>query len=120
MNAMGIPGRVAPALVADLWLGPLNTLIIIVALSGILTFVWATVDSLEGAWVFVVMYGFGAGIQSMFPPALANSQKDSSKIGVRMGKICSVMSIRSLCGAPLAAALTQKDRGTYLKCLESQ
>ena len=115
MNAMGIPGRVAPALVADLWLGPLNTLIIIVALSGILTLVWAAVDSLGGAWVFVVMYGFfGAGIQSMFPPALANSQKDSSKIGVRMGMICSVMSIGSLCGEPLAGALIQKDRGTYL------
>ena len=75
MNAMGIPFSVAPALVADLLLGPLNTLIIIVALSGILTFVWAAVDPLEGAWVFVILYGFfGAGIQSMFPLALANSQ----------------------------------------------
>ena len=115
MNAMGIPGRVVPALIADLWLGPLNTLVIIVAISGTLTFVWAAVDSLEGTWVFVIMYGFfGAGIQSMFPPALANAQKDSSKIGVRMGMICSVMSIGSLCGEPLAGALIRKDRGTYL------
>ena len=115
INAMGIPGRVAPALVADLLLGPLNTLIITVAFSGILTFVWAAVNSLEGTWVFVVMYGFfGAGIQSMFPPALANSQKDPSKIGVRMGMIFSVMSIGCLCGAPVAGALIQKDHGTYL------
>lgn len=115
MNAMGIPGRVALALVADLWLGPLNTLIIIVAFSSILTFIWAAVDSLEGTWAFVILYGFfGAGIQSMFPPALANSQKDSSKIGVRMGMICSVMSFGSLCGEPLAGALIQKDHGTYL------
>ena len=31
------------------------------------------VDSLEGAWVLVILYGFfGAGIQSMFPPILTN------------------------------------------------
>ena len=112
---MGIPGRVVPAWISDHFLGPLNTLIIIVALSGILTYIWAAVDSLQGTWVFAVMYGFfGAGIQSMFPPALANSQKDFSKIGVRMGMTFSVMSIGSLCGEPIAGVLIQRNEGAYL------
>ena len=112
---MGIPGRVAPAWIADHFLGPLNTLIIIVLFSGILLHTWAAVDSLKGTWVFAVVYGFfGAGIQSMFPPALANSQKDMSKIGVRMGMIFSVMSLGSICGAPVAGALIQREKGDYL------
>ena len=112
---MGIPGRVVPAWISDHFLGPLNTLIIIVAFSGILTYIWAAVDSLQGTWVFAVIYGFfGAGIQSMFPPALANSQKDFSTIGVRMGMIFSVMSIGSLCGEPIAGMLIQRNEGAYL------
>ena len=112
---MGLPGRIAPGWIADRFLGPLNTLIVIVAISGILTYTWAAVTSIGGTWAFAVVYGFfGAGIQSMFPPALANSQKDSSKIGVRMGMIFSVMSVGCLCGAPIAGALIEKDGGNYL------
>lgn len=112
---MGLPGRVAPAWIADHFLGPLNTLIVIVALSGILNYTWAAVASIEGTWVFAVVYGFfGAGIQSMFPPALANTQRDTSKIGVRMGMTFSVMSIGCLCGAPVAGSLIQREGGNYL------
>lgn len=112
---MGIPGRVAPAWIADRFLGPLNTLIVIVALSGILTYGWAAVDSLPGTWTFAVLYGFfGAGIQSMFPPALADSRKDMQGIGVRMGMVFSVMSVGSLCGPPVAGALVERDGGRYL------
>lgn len=114
-NAMGIPGRVAPAWIADRFLGPLNTLIVIVALSGILTYGWAAVDSLPGTWTFAVLYGFfGAGIQSMFPPALADSRKEMQGIGVRMGMVFSVMSVGSLCGPPVAGALVERDGGRYL------
>lgn len=85
------------------------------AVSGILIYVWAAVDSLGGTWAFAVVYGFfGAGIQSMFPPALASAQSDTSKIGVRMGMIFSVMSIGCLCGSPIAGALINVDGGRYL------
>ena len=114
-NAIGIPGRIAPGWIADHFLGPLNTLIVVVALSGLLTYVWAAVTTIEGTWAFAVLYGlFGAGITSMFPPALANAQKDSSKIGVRMGMIFSVMSIGCLCGPPIAGVLIDQDGENYL------
>ncbi len=112
---MGLPGRVAPAWIADHFLGPLNTLILTVAASGILVYVWAAVNSVEGTWAFAVVFGFfGAGIQSMFPPALTNAQKDTTKIGVRMGMIFTVMSIGCLCGAPVAGILIERDEGRYL------
>ena len=115
MNVIGLPGRVAPAWIADHLLGPLNTLIFIMALSGILLFVWAGVDTLDGTWAFAIVYGFfGAGIQSMAPPALASSKSDPSKFGVRMGMIFSVMSIGCLFGAPIAGALIERDEGNYL------
>lgn len=50
----------------------------------------------------------------MSPPALANSQKDLSKIGARMGMVFSLMGIGSLGGAPVAGALIQKQEGDYL------
>ena len=115
INALGLPGRLIPASVADRFLGPMNTLVITVALSGILTFVWAAIDSLQGTWAFAVIYGFfGAGIQSMFPPALANSGRDPRKIGVEMGMIFSVMSIGCLCGPPIAGALIERNGGDYM------
>ena len=47
INAMGLPGRVVPAWIADRFLGPLNTLILTVAASGILLYAWAAVTSLR-------------------------------------------------------------------------
>ncbi|MCJ1360392.1 MAG: hypothetical protein MMC33_010397 [Icmadophila ericetorum] len=115
VNALGLPGRIVPAWVADRFLGPMNTLIVTVAASGIMTYIWATVDSLQGTWAFAIIYGFfGAGIQSMFPPALANSGRDAAKIGVEIGMIFSVMSIGCLCGPPIAGALIERDGGDYL------
>ena len=112
VNALGLAGRVVPALVADHLLGPLNTLIVTVAVSGISVYLWAAIDTLAGMWMFAVVYGFfGAGIQSMFPPALANSQADISKLGVRVGMVFSVMSIGCLCGTPLAGALISSNEG---------
>ena len=115
INAVGLPGRLVAAWAADRFVGPLNVLIIIIAASAILTYGWAGVKSVEGTWAFAVLYGiFAAGVQSMFPPALANARKDPSKVGVEMGMISSVVSIGCLCGAPVAGGLIQKDDGRYL------
>ena len=112
---MGLPGRVIPAWIADRFLGPLNTLIIIMALSGTLVYTWAAVTSIQGTWAFALLYGsVGAAIQGVSPPALANNQKDTSKIGVRLGMYFSVTSIGCLCGPPVAGALIQRDGGSYM------
>ena len=115
MNALGLPGRLIPAWIADRWLGPQNTLLIVVTLTGILTYTWAAIDSLQGLWGFTVAYGLiAANIQSMVPPALASSGRDPSKIGVEVGMIFSIDGIGCLCGPSIAGALIEREGGKYL------
>lgn len=93
----------------------MSTLILTVAVSGVLTDAWAGVTTIQETWVFAVIYGlFGAGIQSMFPPALAKSGRNPAKLGMEMGMVFSVMSIGCLCGSPVAGALIQRANGDYL------
>ncbi len=115
MNALGLPGRFVPAYIADRWLGPQNTLLIVVTLTGILTYTWAAIDSVQGLWGFAVVFGFvAANLQSMVPPALASSGRDPSKIGVEVGMIFSINGIGCLCGPAIAGALIQRQGGRYL------
>lgn len=115
MNALGLPGRLIPAWIADRWLGPQNTLIIVVTLTGILTYIWVAIESLQGLWGFAVAYGLiAANIQSMVPPALASSGRDPSKIGVEVGMIFSINGIGCLCGPPIAGALIGREGGKYM------
>ena len=115
MNALGLPGRLIPAWIADRWLGHQNTLVIVVTLTSILTFVWIAVDSLQGLWGFAATFGFvAANIQSMVPPALGSSGRDPTKIGVEVGMIFSINGLGSLCGPPIAGALIERDGGRYL------
>ena len=115
MNAIGIPGRIVPAVLADRWFGPVNTLILFVILSGVLVYSWAAVHSINGLWAFVIVYGFfGSGVQSLFPPALGSLTTDLNKLGIRIGMVFSIISIGCLTGPPIAGALIQADHGDYL------
>lgn len=115
MNAVGVPGRIVPAILADRWLGPVNTLIIFVLCSGIAVFCWAFTNTLSSLWAFIIIYGFfGAGVQSLFPPALGSLTTDLSKLGVQIGMIFSIISVGCLTGPPIAGALIQAHGGNYL------
>ncbi|KAH8585944.1 major facilitator superfamily domain-containing protein [Bisporella sp. PMI_857] len=115
MNAIGIPGRIVPAILADRWLGPVNTLILFVISSGLLVYCWAAAHTINGLWAIVIIYGFfGAGVQSLFPPALGSLTSDLSKLGIRIGMVFSVISIGCLTGPPIAGAIIQANHGGYL------
>lgn len=115
LNAVGIPGRIVPALLADHYFGVLNLLIPTVLCAGILLYCWAGVHSLGGQIVFVIIYGyFGAGVQGLFPATLSSLTTDLKKMGVRIGMVFSIISIACLTGPPLAGALIQKRGGDYL------
>ncbi|KAI4202607.1 MAG: hypothetical protein LQ348_001486 [Seirophora lacunosa] len=115
MNGVGLVGRMVPAYFADRYFGPLNSLIPFVFVSGLLVFCWAAVTSQSGLTAFAVVYGlFAAGIQSLFPATTSSLTIDMKKTGVRMGMIFSIVSFASLTGSPLAGALIQKRRGSYL------
>ncbi|TVY80880.1 Aspyridones efflux protein apdF, partial [Lachnellula suecica] len=114
INALGVPGRIIPSCLSDWYTGPQNMLMILVALTGILGFVWAGIHSLSGLWGLVVLYGFiGANIQSLTAPALASAGRDPAKIGAEMGMIFTVMSIGQLAGPPIAGALISSGGGDY-------
>ena len=114
MNVIGIPGRVVPAIIADRWLGPVNTLIVLVVCSGLLNYCWAAANTLNGMWAFAVIYGFfAAGVQGLFPPALGSLTTDLSKLGIRIGMVFSIISIGCLAGSPIAGALIEANGGKY-------
>lgn len=115
MNAVGLPGRFIPAYFADRRLGPTNTLVLMILVSGAVVYGWAGVRDIPGTWAFAVLYGFfGASIQSLFPPAVAFLTRDSKLISVRVGMMFSIISIGCLTGPPIAGALIQAQAGRYL------
>jgi len=83
--------------------------------SGLILFCWAGVSTHTEIIVFDVFYGFiMAAAQGMFPPSLGSLTTDLSKMGVRMGMVCSICGFAVLIGNPLAGALITLNDGRYL------
>jgi MFS family permease len=115
MNGLGVVGRLAPNIVADRALGPLNTIVISSLITGIITFCWVSVKGRASLWTFAAFFGlFAAGIQSLFPACLASLTPDLQKRGSRMGMGFAVAGVASLTGTPLGGALVQDDKGDFL------
>lgn len=115
LNCIGIPGRLIPALLADRYFGPFNTLIPAVFLSGLLLFIWIAVSTYNGLIAFVIVYGFWANaVQTLFPSTLSSLTTDMSKMGTRIGMNFTIVSIACLTGPPIAGALIQVGKGKFL------
>lgn len=115
INVVGIPGRMVPAFLADRYFGAVNVFIPMVIGAALCIFLWAEVEDLVGAYVWVIFFGFfGGGIQGMFPATLAGLTKDLSKTGTRIGMIFTIISIVALTGPPIAGALMEATGGEYL------
>lgn len=114
INAVGIPGRLLPALLADIY-GSITLLIPIVFIVAMLLYCWTAVHTSDGIIAFIVFYGlFGAAIQGLFPSSIASLTSDIQKVGVRIGMTFGVVSIACLTGPPLAGALIQAGGGSYV------
>ncbi|KAH6604468.1 peptide chain release factor 1 [Trichoderma cornu-damae] len=115
INAVGVPGRLVPAYLADRYFGAVNVFIPTILAAAICIFAWAGVNSIAGDYVWVVFFGFfGAGIQGLFPATAAGLTKDLSKSGVRIGMIFTIISIAALTGPPLAGKLVVVANGSYI------
>ncbi|KAL7949296.1 putative translation releasing factor RF-1 [Trichoderma barbatum] len=115
INAIGIPGRLVPAYLADRYFGAVNVFIPTIFAAAICIFAWAGVNSITGDYVWVIFFGFfGAGIQGMFPATTAGLTKDLSKSGVRIGMIFTIISVAALTGPPLAGKLVVVAHGSYI------
>ncbi|KAK8099037.1 MFS general substrate transporter [Apiospora kogelbergensis] len=114
MNAVGVPGRLAPALLADLWFGSFNLLIPFAMGVGTALLGWMGVHSEPSYIAFVVLYGICANaVQTLLPSSLAGLTTDPAKMGVRTGMAFTVLSIACLSGPPIAGALIALDGGGY-------
>lgn len=114
MNVDELPGRLICGLAANRLLGPVNTLIPVALICGVLLYCWAAVDWLGSLFTFCVIYGyFATGIQSLFPAACASLTSALTKMGVWTGMCFSVISITCLTGSPLAGTLIQKNDGGF-------
>ncbi|KAK6435669.1 hypothetical protein LTR95_008141 [Oleoguttula sp. CCFEE 5521] len=114
MVAIGFLWRILPNFYADR-LGPVNVIIPFAAVCAIMMFGWIGIHTRATLFVYAAIYGSGsAGLQSMFPAALASLTTDMSKAGVRMGMGFTIVSFACLTGPPLAGALIQLAGGRYL------
>jgi MFS family permease len=114
INGVGVLGRVIPAMVASRF-GPLNIMIPLSLVSGLILFCWTGVRTHTEIIIFDVFYGFiMASAQGMFPPSLGSLTEDLSKMGVRMGMVFSICGLAVLIGNPLAGALITLYGGRYL------
>ncbi|KAI9725412.1 MAG: hypothetical protein M1828_003262 [Chrysothrix sp. TS-e1954] len=115
INIVGVPGRIVPALISDNYLGPLNTLMPTVLIAAVLLFAWTGIHTSTSTYVFAAIYGLpSAGIQTLWPTALALFAKDLKQTGTRIGMGYSIVSFAALTGSPLGGALVSIDKENYL------
>ncbi|KAI4598857.1 hypothetical protein KJ359_002750 [Pestalotiopsis sp. 9143b] len=114
LNAVGIPGRLIPAFVADRYFGPFNTMLPFVIGSSIMLLVWMRIDTAGGFYAFVSLYGVCSNaVQTLFPSTLSSLVKDPSKMGQRVGMAFAIGSLACLTGPPLAGVLIGVGNGSY-------
>jgi len=114
-NIVGYPGRIIPALLADYYLGPLNTLLLLSSGCVILNYVWIAISSYGSLIAFSIIYGlFNGGVQGLFLSALSSLTTDLSKMGTRIGMILPILAFCTLTGAPIAGALIDAEGGSFL------
>ena len=115
LNAVGIPGRVIPAFLADTYFGTFNVLIPCVGGAGVMLYAWIGVHQAGTFYAFVTLYGLCANaVQTLFPSTLSNLTSDLSKMASRVGMVFTVGSIACLTGPPLAGRLIDMGGGSYL------
>ncbi|KAH6955983.1 major facilitator superfamily domain-containing protein [Ilyonectria sp. MPI-CAGE-AT-0026] len=115
INAVGVPGRMISAFLADRYFGAINVFIPTIFSAALCLYMWSQVDTLTGGFVWVSVFGyFCAAVQSLFPSCCASLTPDLSKAGTRIDMIFTIISFAALTGSPLAGKLMQAMGGSYL------
>lgn len=87
LNAAALCGCYAWGIVADLWLGPFNTLTLAAFCSSITSFGWIGARTFPGIVVWTTAYGFMAGgVQALFSPCVSHLAPSPSLIATWNGE----------------------------------
>ncbi|KAI0166958.1 MFS general substrate transporter [Hypoxylon sp. FL1284] len=120
-NAVGMPTRPLVGHVADRYLGPLNTTVVMVLSLGVAFFAWAAVATPAAMYGFAVLFGVtNAAAQSAFAAALAGISGGGSgggsqrTMGARFGMCCTVLAFATVAGPPTAGAIIDYCGGNFL------
>ncbi|KAJ4482582.1 major facilitator superfamily domain-containing protein [Lentinula aciculospora] len=113
MNAGGVFGRVAPAILSDR-IGRFNLLAPTSFVAGFLILVsWMFAHTLPTLIVFSILYGFFSGaFISVITPCVAEIS-DLREIGMRIGLMYSIISFPALLGGPIAGVILKSSDGSY-------
>ncbi|KAI1352061.1 monocarboxylate permease-like protein [Xylaria sp. FL0043] len=114
VNAVSIPGRIIPGILADR-IGRFNMMITIAALSGIFTLaLWVPGHTTGTTLAFGAVYGFTSGAFISLAPAVIAQISDLRQIGARSGVLLFVSSLGALTGSPVGGAIVTAEHGEYL------
>ncbi|KAJ3773655.1 major facilitator superfamily domain-containing protein [Lentinula raphanica] len=113
MNAGGVFGRIAPAILSDSF-GRFNLLVPTAFIAGLLNLIcWMFAHNLPTLIVFSILYGFFSGaFISVITPCVAQIS-DIREIGMRIGILYSIISFPALLGEPIAGKLLDLNHGSY-------
>ncbi|KDQ53742.1 hypothetical protein JAAARDRAFT_136735 [Jaapia argillacea MUCL 33604] len=110
LNAMGIPARILPGLLADRF-GPLRILVPSTFLSGLMVLcLWLPSRGAIPITLFSALYGLFSGASVSLLPAYIATISPVEKYGARLGSIWMIVAVATLAGTPTA--------GTFVKTLD--
>ncbi|TFK68820.1 MFS general substrate transporter [Pluteus cervinus] len=113
LNAGGIPGRIAPAYLADV-IGRFNLLVPAAFFSGVAVLSMWLVQKVPALIIaFAVLYGFSSGaFVALINPCVAQISEKGC-VGSRIGLLYTVIAFPSLIGNPAAGALLSRQHGSF-------
>lgn len=113
VNGCGVPTRIFIGIVADRYLGVMNTVALSLILDAIILFSWLAVSSIPSVYTFTVLYGLATGaFQALLPTSVAALSNDITKTGTRLGMAFLAIGFSALVAGPIAGLLV-KGKGGY-------
>lgn len=115
LNSMSIPSRLLSGIIADRWMGPINTLIATTAFASTMMFGWIGVHDKVGMYILTTFFGWANGmVQGVFVGSLASLTENPQKMGTRFGMVATVVGFATLAGPPTAGAIIDQSGGRFV------
>jgi MFS family permease len=115
VNGIGLPFRILTPILADHYIGVVNTITPVFLAISVLSYCWIAVSSQSSYYAWTCIYGIvNSAFQCLIPTTVSRLTPDLSMIGTRLGMAFSVMSVGALTGPPVGGALISSQHGSYI------
>ncbi|KAI2469253.1 MFS general substrate transporter [Annulohypoxylon bovei var. microspora] len=114
-NAVAIPARPIFGIIADRYVGPVNTFGLNCIALGIMAFGWIGVHTRSDMYAYSVVMGFVNGAaQGIFSSAVSSFVTDVRKMGTWIGMVFALCGFATLAGPPTMGAIIDASGGRYI------